>query len=92
MQPDPRAQIAARLETSASPKAAAFAGFVRGEGTNAPVPCWGAIFERFATDATADAERLEAADKLIAASDRPALLLLVELAKAAEGRTWQLRP
>jgi hypothetical protein len=52
--PDPRAHIAGHLETLASPKAAAFASFVRGEDTSAPVPCWGAIFERFATDYAAD--------------------------------------
>lgn len=83
--PDPRAHIAAHLETQASPKAAAFAAFVRGEATNAPVPCWGAIFDRFATDYASNAERLEALDKLIAAGDRRALLLFLELAKADEG-------
>jgi len=83
--PDPRAHFATQPEAMASPKAVAFASFVRGQDTSGPVPCWGAIFERFAADYATDSERLSALDTLIEAGDRRAPLLSVELAKTNEG-------
>ena len=84
---DLRSSIANRIEEINTPKAKAFARFIRGEGDVKRLPCWADIVERFEEQMTDDDDR-EAIWKAFVAegNSRPLLLFLYSCADRPELR------
>ncbi len=77
----PRTSISARLEKIGVGRAAEYAQFIRGEEQDKPLPCWGAIAERFAQDFVSASERLVVLDELVQEGDKRPLFLFIHTAR-----------
>jgi len=75
----PRDTLSARIETLSLPQAKGYADFIRTGDPDGPVPCWGAIAERFDTDFGKSAERKALWNVLVEAADRRPLLLFLHM-------------
>jgi len=78
----PRESLSARIETLSLPQAKGYADFIRTGDPDGPVPCWGAIAERFDTDFAKSDERKALWDVLIEAAGRRPLLLFLHMNRA----------
>lgn len=77
--PVPRESLSARFEALDSTAAKGFADYVRAGDAGGPIPCWGALAERFQQDFKKVADRKAAWDALVEEGDRRALLLFLHL-------------
>ena len=77
--PVPRETLSARIETLPLPQAKTYADFIRTGDPDGPVPCWGAIAERFDTDFKQSDERKALWNVLVEAEDRRPLLLFLHM-------------
>ena len=77
--PVPRETLSARIEALDLPQAKGYADFIRGGDPSGPVPCWGAIAERFQADFDKTADRKALWDVLLAEGDRRPLLLYLHV-------------
>jgi len=77
----PRTSISARLEKIGVGRAAEYAQFIRGGEQDKPLPCWGAIAERFTQDFVSASERLVVLDELIQEGDKRPLFLFIHTAQ-----------
>ncbi|PIE65593.1 MAG: hypothetical protein CSA24_02420 [Deltaproteobacteria bacterium] len=75
----PRKTLSARIEALDLPQAKNYADFIRAGDANGPVPCWGAIAERFQADFDKTADRKALWDVLLAEGDRRPLLLYLHV-------------
>lgn len=75
----PREALSARFEALGSASAKGFADYVRSGEAGGPIPCWGALAERFQQDFTKVTDRKAIWDALIEEGDRRALLLYLHL-------------
>lgn len=88
---DVRERLALCLSEQLGDEAESYARFICGEEANeagAPVPCWGAIFERFIEAFQSVDERRTALEGLISAGDSRPLFLFVHLARGDDA-LWQ---
>ena len=77
----PRDVHATRIETIELPQAKSFASFIRSGDEGGPVPCWGALEERFIAEFKEDADRLKLWNVLVENGDRRSLLIFIEQAR-----------
>jgi hypothetical protein len=77
--PVPRDTLSARIEALGLPQAKGYADFIRTGDPDGPVPCWGAIAERFEQDFKRVADRKALWDVVADEGDRRALLLYLHL-------------
>lgn len=77
--PVPRDSLSARFAALDSTAAKGFADYVRAGDAGGPIPCWGALAERFQQDFKKVADRKAAWDALLEEGDRRALLLFLHL-------------
>ena len=77
--PVPRESLSARIEALGSATAKGFADYVRTGDAGGPIPCWGALAERFQQDFKKVADRKAVWDALVEEGDRRALLLYLHL-------------
>ncbi|TVS08801.1 MAG: hypothetical protein EA423_00830 [Phycisphaerales bacterium] len=87
---DVRERLARSLEACLGEDAQPYARFIQGEEAasgDAPVPCWGAIFERFIEAFPTAPERSRAFEALVAAGDARPIFLFVHLARE-DGELW----
>jgi hypothetical protein len=75
----PRDSLSARIEALGIAKAQGYADFIRTGDPDGPVPCWGAISERFERDFTKSADRIAIWDTLVEEGDRRPLLLFLHV-------------
>lgn len=73
----PRDELARRFEKSNSPKIKAYASFIEQGEEGQPIPCWGAIADRFVQEFDSDEDRIAIWSVLVNAGDRRPLLLFV---------------
>ena len=73
----PRIALSDRIRTLTLPQAAPFADFIRKGDPGGPIPCWGAIADRFDETFQADDERKALWNVLVEAEDRRPLLLFL---------------
>ena len=78
----PRETLAARIDALPLGKAKAYADFIRKGDPGSPVPCWGAITQRFVDAFPGDDDRLAVLDQLIKEGDRRPLYLFLETSRA----------
>lgn len=77
----PRESLSTRIGALDLGKAKAYADFIREGDPDGPVPCWGAITQRFVEAFATDAERLAVLDQLIAEGDRRPLFLFLDTSR-----------
>lgn len=77
----PRATLSSRFEALALPKAKTYADFIRTGERGGPIPCWGALAERFQRDFTQAADRKDVWSALLDVGDRRALLLFLHMSR-----------
>jgi len=78
--PDPpRTLLSDTIEALALPQAQSYAEFIRAGDPGGPVPCWGALAERFDEEFTGNEDRKALWNALADSGDRRALLLFLEL-------------
>ena len=77
----PRGSISNRIATLDVGEAKAYADFIRDGDPDGPVPCWGAITERFLQTFSTDEQRLAVLDQLIEEGDRRPLYLFLETSR-----------
>lgn len=75
----PRDSLSARIEALGIAKAQGYADFIRTGDPDGPVPCWGAISERFERDFTKSTDRIAIWDTLVEEGDRRPLLLFLHV-------------
>lgn len=75
----PRESLSARIETLSLPQAKGYADFIRTGDPDGPIPCWGAIAERFDTDFGKNDERKALWNVLVESADRRPLLLFLHM-------------
>ena len=73
----PREIFAERIKKLDLPQARDYAAFLKKGDAGGPMPCWGAIFERFNRDFRKDAHRKALLDVALEVGDRRALVLFV---------------
>jgi hypothetical protein len=73
--PVPRETLSARIEALELPQAKGYADFIRAGDPGSPVPCWGAIADRFQQDFKKTADRKALWAVLLEEGDRRPLLL-----------------
>jgi hypothetical protein len=73
--PVPRETLSARIGALALPQAMGYADFIRTGDPGSPIPCWGAIADRFAQDFKSTADRKALWGVLLEEGDRRPLLL-----------------
>lgn len=78
-EPVPRQTLSARIEALDLPQAKAYADFIRTGDPDGPVPCWGAIAERFDQDFKKTADRKALWSGLVDEGDRRPLLLYLHV-------------
>lgn len=77
----PRESLSTRIGALELGKAKAYADFIREGDPDSPVPCWGAITQRFVEAFPSDEERLAVLDQLIVEGDRRPLYLFIETSR-----------
>ena len=77
----PRESLSTRIGALDLGKAKAYADFIREGDPDSPVPCWGAITQRFVEAFPGDDERLVVLDQLLAEGDRRPLYLFLETSR-----------
>jgi len=77
--PVPRETLSARIEALELPQAKGYADFIRTGDPDGPVPCWGAIAERFQEDFKETDDRKALWELLLAEGDRRPLLLYLHV-------------
>ena len=77
LRPVPRESLSTRIEKLEIPQAKAYADFIRKGDAGAPVPCWGAIAERFDEQFSRDQDRKAIWTALVEEGDRRPLLLFL---------------
>lgn len=77
----PRESLSTRIGALDLGKAKAYADFIREGDPGSPVPCWGAITQRFVEAFPSDEERLAVLDQLIVEGDRRPLYLFIETSR-----------
>lgn len=77
----PRESLSTRIGALNLGKAKAYADFIREGDPDGPVPCWGAITQRFVEAFATDTERLAVLDQLIAEGDRRPLFLFLDTSR-----------
>ena len=75
--PPPRTLLSDRIETLSLPQAKGYADFIRTGDPDGPVPCWGALAERFDQDFPKSEDRKALWNVLVEAEDRRPLLLFL---------------
>ena len=75
--PPPRTLLSDRIETLSLPQAKGYADFIRTGDPDGPVPCWGALAERFDQDFPKSDDRKALWNVLVEAEDRRPLLLFI---------------
>ena len=75
----PRDSLSTRFEALGSASGKAFAGYIRAGEAGGPIPCWGALAERFQQEFTKVSDRQAVWDTLVDEGDRRALLLYLHL-------------
>lgn len=78
----PRESLAARIDALPLSKARAYADFIRKGDAGSPVPCWGAITQRFVEAFPGDDDRLAVLDQLVKEGDRRPLYLFLETSRS----------
>ncbi len=73
----PRETLSARIEALSLPQAKGYADFIRTGDATGPIPCWGAIAERFQQDFTTDDDRKALWTVLLEDGDRRPLLMFL---------------
>lgn len=73
----PREELARRFEKLGSPEIKAYARFIERGEEGQPIPCWGAIADRFVEQLDSDEDRLAVWSVLVGAGDRRPLLLFI---------------
>ena len=76
--PPPRTLLSDRIETLSIPQAKGYADFIRTGDPDGPVPCWGALAERFEQDFDNSDDRKALWNVLVEADDRRPLLLFLD--------------
>lgn len=76
--PVPRETLAARIAALDLPQARGYADFIRTGDPGGPVPCWGAIKERFQREFKSAADRRALWNVLLEEGDRRPLLLFLD--------------
>ena len=76
--PPPRTLLSDRIETLSIPQAKGYADFIRTGDPDGPVPCWGALAERFEQDFDKSDDRKALWNVLVEADDRRPLLLFLD--------------
>ena len=77
----PRESLSTRIGALDLGKAKAYADFIREGDPDSPVPCWGAITQRFVEAFPSDDKRLVVLDQLLAEGDRRPLYLFLETSR-----------
>ena len=77
VRPVPRESLSTRIEALEIPQAKAYADFIRKGEASGPVPCWGAIAERFEESFPRDEDRKAVWPSLVEEGDRRPLLLFL---------------
>ena len=72
-----RTTLSDRIEALSLPQAAGYADFIRSGEAAGPLPCWGAVAERFDHDFSADEDRKALLGPLVEAGDLRALILFL---------------
>ena len=72
-----RTTLSDRIEALSLPQAAGYADFIRSGEAAGPLPCWGAIAERFDQDFGSDDDRKALLGPLVEAGDMRALILFL---------------
>lgn len=73
----PRNELSRRFEKLSSPEIKAYAAFIERGEEGQPIPCWGAIADRFVEQLDKDEDRIAIWSVLVAAGDRRPLLLFI---------------
>ncbi len=73
----PRDELARRFEKLSSSKIKAYASFIERGDEGQPIPCWGAIADRFVEQFDSDEDRVAIWRELVIAGDRRPLLLFI---------------
>jgi len=73
----PREELARRFEKMSSPRIKAYAAFIERGEEGKPIPCWGAIADRFVEQLDKDEDRIAVWSVLVGAGDRRPLLLFI---------------
>ena len=81
----PRETLSKTIEALRLPQAKSFATFIRTGDPGGPVPCWGAIAERFDREFTRDADRKVVWSALLDSGDRRPLLLFLSVNRGRPG-------
>ncbi|MBM4320821.1 MAG: hypothetical protein FJ125_12925, partial [Deltaproteobacteria bacterium] len=74
----PRETLSARIAALDLPQARGYADFIRTGDPGGPVPCWGAIAERFQREFKSAADRKALWNVLLDEGDRRPLLLFLD--------------
>jgi hypothetical protein len=77
----PRGSISNRIAALDVGEAKSYADFIRRGDPDGPIPCWGAITERFLQTFSTDDQRLAVLDQLIEEGDRRPLYLFLETSR-----------
>ncbi len=77
--PVPRETLSARIEALELPQAKGYADFIRTGDPGSPVPCWGAIADRFQQDFKKTDDRKALLNVLLEEGDRRPLLLYMHV-------------
>jgi len=85
LRPVPRESLSARIEALEIPQAKSYAEFIRKGEASGPVPCWGAIAERFEESFARDDERKAVWTALVEEGDRRPLLLFLHANRKRPG-------
>ena len=81
----PRDTLSERIEGMSLPQAKRYADFIRAGDPDGPIPCWGAIAERFEEEFTRNADRKALWNILVEAEDRRPLLLFLHVNRGRPG-------
>jgi hypothetical protein len=79
--PVPRESLARRIGALELDEAGEYAGFILAGDPDGPLPCWGAIVERFEQSFTQDEARVAVLEQLISEGDRRPLYLFLETSR-----------
>ena len=77
----PRESLSQRISALEVGEAKTYATFITSGDPDSPLPCWGAIAQRFEQSFSKDEERIAILDQLIAEGDRRPLYLFLETSR-----------